>query len=574
MGIVAVAATLANAAEPSLPKISVAQLLTDVQQASSQPLGPLTATVQETANLGLPALPQIGGITGQAGALTPLAGTTSLSIWYLNQTHVRVAEPQQNGESDLRLNGTTLWLWNSQNQTATHVLLPRPAAQSQSQSSQASQRVLSWSSQSSGTVSMQYAAFGSSGGQTSELYAYSATPSPESAARQVLAELGPSTTVRLGPNVTVAGHAAYQISLAPKASGSLIGQVLIAIDAARHVPLQVQVLTRSSSVAFQVGYTRLSFGPPAMSNFTFTPPPGAKVKTVTAPAGLRGGGLPGLGLPGLGLHGLALHGLGLRGLGLPFAGLGGDLSGPPTGSSSGRVKVPCPAQLTQGCGIDMAPGALPKSAATPRALPKSAAAQLRKLFIARLPKNMTAAQRAAAIRAFDAKLAAREAGKSGWLGPAGPPGKVALPRRGGGVTVLGKDWTTVIATKASPAVASAVQALLAQPGSGAAIGLAGPGAAVGLPPPPPSGSSSSSSEWITAAPYGSGGPQGPAAPTGPDIAVLRALLRASTPVHGAWGSGRLLRSALLTVLITSKGQILAGAVTPSVLYADVAALAR
>jgi hypothetical protein len=56
--------------------------------------------------------------------------------------------------------------------------------------------------------------------------------------------------------------------------------------------------------------------------------------------------------------------------------------------------------------------------------------------------------------------------------------------------------------------------------------------------------------------------------------VLRALLRASTPVHGAWGSGRLLRSALLTVLITSKGQILAGAVTPSVLYADVAALAR
>ena len=292
VGIVAVAATLANAAEPSLPKISVAQLLTDVQQASSQPLGPLTATVQETANLGLPALPQIGGITGQAGALTPLAGTTSLSIWYLNQTHVRVAEPQQNGESDLRLNGTTLWLWNSQNQTATHVLLPRPAAQSQSQSSQASQRVLSWSSQSSGTVSMQYAAFGSSGGQTSELYAYSATPSPESAARQVLAELGPSTTVRLGPNVTVAGHAAYQISLAPKASGSLIGQVLIAIDAARHVPLQVQVLTRSSSVAFQVGYTRLSFGPPAMSNFTFTPPPGAKVKTVTAPAGLRGGRRP------------------------------------------------------------------------------------------------------------------------------------------------------------------------------------------------------------------------------------------------------------------------------------------
>jgi hypothetical protein len=63
-------------------------------------------------------------------------------------------------------------------------------------------------------------------------------------------------------------------------------------------------------------------------------------------------------------------------------------------------------------------------------------------------------------------------------------------------------------------------------------------------------------------------------PVGPYFAVLRALLRASTPVSGTWGSGRLLRTALLTVLVTSKGQILAGAVTPSVLYDDVAALSR
>ena len=41
-------------------------------------------------------------------------------------------------------------------------------------------------------------------------------------------------------------------------------------------------------------------------------------------------------------------------------------------------------------------------------------------------------------------------------------------------------------------------------------------------------------------------------------------------MHGAWGSGRLLRTALVSVLITSKGQVLIGAVTPSVLYADAA----
>ena len=45
---------------------------------------------------------------------------------------------------------------------------------------------------------------------------------------------------------------------------------------------------------------------------------------------------------------------------------------------------------------------------------------------------------------------------------------------------------------------------------------------------------------------------------------------AASPVHGSWGSGRLLQTTLFAMLVTSKGQILAGAVRPSVLYADVA----
>lgn len=54
--------------------------------------------------------------------------------------------------------------------------------------------------------------------------------------------------------------------------------------------------------------------------------------------------------------------------------------------------------------------------------------------------------------------------------------------------------------------------------------------------------------------------------------ALGPLLNAATPVHGAWGSGRLLRTSLLDILITSKGAVLAGAVQPSVLYADAATL--
>ncbi len=40
-------------------------------------------------------------------------------------------------------------------------------------------------------------------------------------------------------------------------------------------------------------------------------------------------------------------------------------------------------------------------------------------------------------------------------------------------------------------------------------------------------------------------------------------------MHGSWGSGRLLQTKLLTVLVTSDGRILAGAVSPAVLYQDV-----
>jgi hypothetical protein len=58
---------------------------------------------------------------------------------------------------------------------------------------------------------------------------------------------------------------------------------------------------------------------------------------------------------------------------------------------------------------------------------------------------------------------------------------------------------------------------------------------------------------------------------GDDEAVLRTLLAAATPVHGAWGSGRLLRTSLVSVLITDQGNAFIGAVQPSVLYAAAAA---
>ncbi len=68
-------------------------------------------------------------------------------------------------------------------------------------------------------------------------------------------------------------------------------------------------------------------------------------------------------------------------------------------------------------------------------------------------------------------------------------------------------------------------------------------------------------------PPGSGGPVSVNGGAGDSGAVVNALLGAATPVSGTWGSGRLLRTSLVSVLMTSTGRTYLGAVQPSVLYA-------
>jgi outer membrane lipoprotein-sorting protein len=62
-----------------------------------------------------------------------------------------------------------------------------------------------------------------------------------------------------------------------------------------------------------------------------------------------------------------------------------------------------------------------------------------------------------------------------------------------------------------------------------------------------------------------GGQTGMGAIGGEGAAVLNALIGAAKPVHGSWGSGTLLTTSLMSMLITN-GEIYVGAVQPSVLY--------
>jgi hypothetical protein len=442
--VVAVAALIAGTEaataqpSPSLPSRTAAQLVAGVA-AAARPV-PLTGTYTETASLGLPSLPGGGD---PLSALGLLAGTHTFMIWAGDAQELRIAEPVQLGEADVRRFGNQIWLWDSRTQRATNIILPATISPAGGQPGSASSGSASSGSASSGSATISPAPSGPAPG---------APLTPQQLGRRILAAIGPSTVVSVRDNVTVAGQPAYQLALAPKDSRSLIGQVTIAIDARHALPLRVQVFARgASSPAVQAGYTALSFGAPAASNFTFTPPPGAKVKTINVPA--------------------------------PpprprFSGRSGGPSGP--GTSAG----PGPSRNVR---IDPATG---------RPEPGS---------------GMSGEQR-------------------------------------DHLTVVGTGWLTVFAVPPSVAAASAQTPVPVYDDGGHVVAYASGPATV-----------------PAATPYSAVGLAG-------DPALLRALLKAATPVHGAWGSGRLLRSSLLSVLFTSQGTVLAGAVTPAVLYADAAAV--
>ena len=351
----------AASASPELPAKTPAQLLAALASRTGPP-PPLTGTVVETASLGIPQLPEL---SNQNSAVSLLAGSHTVKVWYQDPAHLRLAMPVTMSETDVIRDGRQVWLWQSSKNSVTKLTLPARSA--------------------------------------------TATPAPaqvpltpQQAASQVLKAVGPSTRVSVQRTVTVAGQPAYQLVLSPKSSGSLVGRVNIAIDASNNVPLRVQVFARgASSPAFQVGYTAISFVRPAAANFSFTPPAGAKVKTVTVP------------------------------------------------SDAGQHKP-------------------------------------------------SAAQRKAASQ----------------------------------VQVIGKDWLSVAVFPSS---------VLSEVTGGSMSGAAGQMAQSAVPGGQP----------------GSG--------SGETAAIVHTLIGAATPVHGAWGSGQLLHTSLLSMLITNNGHVLIGAVKPAVL---------
>ncbi|MFP5313726.1 MAG: hypothetical protein ACLGH7_15195, partial [Actinomycetes bacterium] len=110
-------------------------------------------------------------------------------------------------------------------------------------------------------------------------------PAPGELAQQFLSKVDPTTAVTVGPDVSVAGRAAYNLLIEPRTDATLVGKVAIAVDGENGMPLSVQVTARGADKpALASGFTSLSLAAPDQSVFAFSPPAGSTVKELPAPA--------------------------------------------------------------------------------------------------------------------------------------------------------------------------------------------------------------------------------------------------------------------------------------------------
>ncbi|WP_144714820.1 sigma-E factor regulatory protein RseB domain-containing protein [Curtobacterium pusillum] len=197
----------------------------------------------QTSDLGLPELPTGSGgssLEGDASdALDLLTSSHTARLYVDGADKQRVQLTQQLAEQDVVRNGSDVWTWDSKERTATHVTLPADAGSR-----------------------------------------YDGTTTPAQVAEQAVQSITPTTKISKPTSVRVAGHDAWQITLTPKSSGTLVGSVRLAVDQQTGLPLRATVTAKGhSDPAVQVGFTNLQYGATAARLFDFTPPANAKVET-------------------------------------------------------------------------------------------------------------------------------------------------------------------------------------------------------------------------------------------------------------------------------------------------------
>jgi outer membrane lipoprotein-sorting protein len=246
---------LASAGDDALPDITPEQLAERV--ATAEP-APLSGTVVHTARLGLPELP----LTEATGAdpVALLGGSSTLRVWTDGAERSRVSLLGAASEYSVVADGPEAWTYSSTTEKVVHYMLDA-AGRAQYDAAAADVRA------------------GLAPGVVGTL------PTPEEAARTALAQVEGYSTVSLDGKTTVAGRGAYQLVVTPRDAETLVGRVVVAVDAETSTPLRVQVWSVQDAQvpALEIGFTDVTFGRPDDGVLTFSVPAGASVREVVVP---------------------------------------------------------------------------------------------------------------------------------------------------------------------------------------------------------------------------------------------------------------------------------------------------
>ncbi len=244
-GAVAIPA-VANAATPAskTPQQVLALIAHSTDAAYS-------GTITQTSDLGLPQLPTTG-----PGSTTSDGTSTSAILELLTSAHTarifadgadkqRVQVLDQLAERDAIRNGDEVWTYDSKQKTATHLSFDRKK----------------------------------------DAAASPAPATPAQLAGEFVDAIQPTTRLAVESG-SVAGRSAYELTLTPKTTDTLVSHVTISVDAKTGLPLKVTVDARGQkSDAFSLGFSKIDFSKPDAKLFDFSAPKGTKVTTRTIGGG-------------------------------------------------------------------------------------------------------------------------------------------------------------------------------------------------------------------------------------------------------------------------------------------------
>ena len=225
-----------------------------------------SGTVEQTSDLGLPSLPNGAGSSAgsssddaatsvASSAIELLTGTHSARVYVDGPANLRLQVLDQLAERDVIRQGSTVWLYDSSDQTAVKATLPDRGAAPDA------------------------AAASPVPASPDE------TATPQQLAQKFLGAVDSTTDVSVGGEVSVAGRSAYDLVLTPQSGDTLVGAVSIAVDSETGLPLRVEVTARGAAdPAFSTGFTALDLSTPSSDLFSFTPPAGTDVTEKSAPA--------------------------------------------------------------------------------------------------------------------------------------------------------------------------------------------------------------------------------------------------------------------------------------------------